>query len=254
MFELNTVNPNPVFNYEGVQKNVTALGFQEDGKWMFTGGEDGLVRVWDLRSRNLQCQRGLQANSPVNSVCLHSNQAELLVGDQNGAIHLWDLKANKQDVMVLDSDVSVQHVCFTSDSKLAAAVTNKGKCYVWNVCQGQGDEVTQLNLRNEFQAHERYGLKCKFSPDSRYLATTSADTTAKIWNVEDMSLVTVLQTKNQRWVWDIAFSNNSLYVITASSDHVARLWSIEQGEVIREYSGHQKAVTALAFRDATKSN
>lgn len=35
----------------------------------------------------------------------------------------------------------------------------------------------------------------------------------------------------------------------ASSDGVARLWNASTGTVEREYQGHQKAVTALAFRD-----
>ena len=35
----------------------------------------------------------------------------------------------------------------------------------------------------------------------------------------------------------------------ASSDGVARLWNVETGAVEREYNGHQKAVTSLAFRD-----
>ena len=37
----------------------------------------------------------------------------------------------------------------------------------------------------------------------------------------------------------------------ASSDNMARLWTVETGEVKREYSGHQKAVVSLAFRDDT---
>ncbi|WAQ97447.1 LST8-like protein [Mya arenaria] len=30
---------------------------------------------------------------------------------------------------------------------------------------------------------------------------------------------------------------------------MARLWSVDTGEVKKEYSGHQKAVVCLAFRD-----
>ena len=41
--------PLKVVNYDGVSKNVTAVGFHEDGKWMFTGGEDCSARIWDLR-------------------------------------------------------------------------------------------------------------------------------------------------------------------------------------------------------------
>lgn len=38
-------------------------------------------------------------------------------------------------------------------------------------------------------------------------------------------------------------------LLLASSDNVARLWNVNSGEVIREYVGHQKAVTCVAFRD-----
>lgn len=38
-----------VIDYDGISKNVTAVGFRENGKWMYTGGEDGTARIWDLR-------------------------------------------------------------------------------------------------------------------------------------------------------------------------------------------------------------
>ena len=41
----------------------------------------------------------------------------------------------------------------------------------------------------------------------------------------------------------------SFLVFVASSDNIARLWSVDSGEVKKEYSGHQKAVVCLAFRD-----
>lgn len=36
----------------------------------------------------------------------------------------------------------------------------------------------------------------------------------------------------------------------ASSDGLARIWNIGLGTIEREYQGHQKAVTAIAFRDS----
>ena len=49
MFDLNSLNPNPLINYEGISKNVTAVGFHCDMKWMYTGSEDCTARIWDLR-------------------------------------------------------------------------------------------------------------------------------------------------------------------------------------------------------------
>lgn len=45
LFEVNTNNANPVTSFDGHKSNVTAVGFQKDGKWMFTGSEDGTVKV-----------------------------------------------------------------------------------------------------------------------------------------------------------------------------------------------------------------
>jgi len=39
-------------------------------------------------------------SAPVNCVCLHPNQAELIVGDQSGVIHLWDLRSDHNEQLV----------------------------------------------------------------------------------------------------------------------------------------------------------
>ncbi len=38
-----------VITYDSHSNNVTAVGFQCDGKWMYSGSEDGTVKIWDLR-------------------------------------------------------------------------------------------------------------------------------------------------------------------------------------------------------------
>ena len=48
MYDLTASSTNPVINYEGISKNVIAVGFQ-DGKWMFTAGKDSTAMIWGLR-------------------------------------------------------------------------------------------------------------------------------------------------------------------------------------------------------------
>jgi target of rapamycin complex subunit LST8 len=45
LFEIASQNPNPVVAYDGHTTNVTDIGFQKDSKWMFTGSEDGSIKV-----------------------------------------------------------------------------------------------------------------------------------------------------------------------------------------------------------------
>ena len=52
-----------------------------------------------------------------------------------------------------------------------------------------------------------------------------------------------------RQVWDAVYSEDSAYLVTASSDQTARLWDVASGETIRHYTGHHKAVIAVALHD-----
>lgn len=94
MFDVQGNNANPVVNFDGVSKNVMDVGFQEDGLWMYTGGEDSTAKIWDLRNRNLNCSRKFSSpgGAPVNSVALHPNQQEMVIGDQNGNVHVWNVR------------------------------------------------------------------------------------------------------------------------------------------------------------------
>uniref|UniRef100_A0A915CWG0 Target of rapamycin complex subunit lst8 n=1 Tax=Ditylenchus dipsaci TaxID=166011 RepID=A0A915CWG0_9BILA len=95
------------------QKNVTAVGFQADGKWMYTGGEDGMAKIWDMRvstsSTQLNCQRIFQVNTPIHSVALHPNQVELIVADSAGALYVWDLRTDRDDSLVTEVDLA-EHI------------------------------------------------------------------------------------------------------------------------------------------------
>ena len=92
---------------------------------------------------------------------------------------------------------------------------------------------------NEVQAHGTYILRCKLSPDDRYIATTSADATAKIWLADGLEPHAELA-EHEKWVWDCDFSADSDYCVTACSDSLARLWDVESGKLIAGLQGHKK--------------
>ena len=73
LYEVNSKSADPLMTYEGHTGNVTSLGFQRDGRWMFSGSDDGTIKIWDLRAPT--CQRDYALGAAVNSVALHPNQA-----------------------------------------------------------------------------------------------------------------------------------------------------------------------------------
>lgn len=86
------------------------------------------------------------------------------------------------------------------------------------------------------------------------LATTSADHNAKIWDTDQNFAEQKTLVGHQRWIWDCTFSVDSNYLITVSSDTTGRLWDLSQGETVKHFSGHRKAVTCVALHDTEQDD
>ncbi|KAJ4829709.1 Target of rapamycin complex subunit LST8-1 [Turnera subulata] len=135
LFDVNSNSPQPVTSCDSHTANVMAVGFQCDGNWMYSGSEDGTVKIWDLRSPG--CQREYESRAAVNTVVLHPNQTELISGDQNGNIRVWDLTANSCSCeLVPEVDTAVRSLTVMWDGSLVVAANNHGTCYVWRLLRG----------------------------------------------------------------------------------------------------------------------
>jgi len=161
---------------------------------------------------------------------------------------------------------SIQAVDISEDGKTCVAANNHADVFLW-------DPSTSTNFKPlaKFKAHQSgtYLLKAKISPDNRQLVTCSSDQTARLFDISrggsssssstnichpnEEFRPTVTQTLSQhtKWVWDAVFSADSSYLVTASSDHSAKLWNLRSGEVVRQYTGHQHAVTCVALNDSS---
>jgi G protein beta subunit-like protein len=243
VYDVNARGGEAVRTLEGHTGNVTAVGFDRNGGFIFSGSEDGTLRVFDPRAAGGKSVLDFDARGGVNAVVLHPNQGELISGSHAGAIRTWDLAANKCSHELLpEGDTPVASVAVAADASLVAAANFNGSCFFW--APGDEEYVPVRKLR----AHKAYVTSCRFSPDVRYFATTSSDRSLKLWNTHDFSLAATLA-GHSKWVWDCAFSADSSFVVTASSDLTARLWDIAAGEIVRTYAGHSKSVTAVALND-----
>jgi len=243
-------------------------------------------------------------------VKLHPKRPEIISGDQNGSVKVWDLTAGKcinelspDDTIDYDQDdndpssatdnrksssntttttynnpssrsyssssttfgqaqkTSIQAVDVSEDGRTCIAANNHAHVFVWDP-----SDSTNFQPLCKFQAHRigSYLLAAKISPDNRQLVTCSSDRTARLFDIsrdndtnaeKDMNgfqpEVTQTLAQHTKWVWDAVFSADSSYLVTASSDHSARLWNLRTGDVVKQYTGHEYAVTCVALNDSS---
>lgn len=263
----NAEHQQPVLTLEGHTGNVTSLGFQRDGRYLYSGSEDGTIKLWDLR--NPTYSKSFDAKAPVRSVCLRVDRDEIISGDANGCVKVWDLsggggtskhnngcihevKPAGRDIGGCLIQTSVQAVDISEDSRTLVAVSNHGTVYAWDPTAKLNNGSVFDHQIAKFRAHTKPGTYClhaRISPDCQHLCTTGSDGTAKLWNTSTWELDQNL--KDSKWVWDAAFCADSSYLVTASSDSTARLWNLRDGAVVRQYHGHQSAVTCVALNDSS---
>ncbi|CAB9514425.1 Target of rapamycin complex subunit LST8 [Seminavis robusta] len=321
----------PVLTLEGHTAAVTAIGFQKDGRYLYSGSEDGTIKVWDLRNPNYS--RSFDSKGGVNCVTLRHDRDEFISGDQNGYVKVWDLGGNgclhsikpssaqvqgeqqpqhhhdddhaksqqqhrRRNRSYLEGTDPIQAVDISEDSRTVVACSNKGRVFVWqdDTTPPAFDEPHHHNnmpmqyhhphhhhhphlhhhhhggsttstsmllsqpLRTRFYAHNdvrpgNYCLHGKMAPDGRHFVTTGSDGYAFLWNTATWECAQKLrnctQTPTPKWVYDAAFCADSSYLVTASSDNIARLWNLRTGDVVRQYHGHQSAVTCVALNDSS---
>lgn len=138
----------------------------------------------------------------------------MAIGSQGGRVYLWDVKSDAHEQCVPEVEASVQDVAISPDGMFLAAVNNRGNCYIWTLMSSSDTHLSTLQPKQKIEAHKRYALRCKFSPDSRFLVTCAGDSTAKLWKVPDFTLYRTFDIESESWVWDAAFSADSQRIFT----------------------------------------
>src|SRR5438552_18092132 len=95
-------NPNPVLSFDGHTSNVTGVAFHVETKWMATSSEDGTVKIWDLRSPNVQ--RDYSHGHAVNDVVIHPNKGEVISCDQSGCVIIWVIGVNDNNLILIPGE------------------------------------------------------------------------------------------------------------------------------------------------------
>jgi WD40 repeat protein/energy-coupling factor transporter ATP-binding protein EcfA2 len=138
---------------------------------------------------------------------------------------------------------------FSPDGKWLATGSNDNTARLWDMRDPSVDPIV-------LKGHESYISTLAFSSDGNWLATGSAnniltgsqDSTARLWDMRDLSAEPVILEGHENSIFALAFSPNGNWLATGSIDNTTRLWNVRdlsaQPIVLDEDSQY---ITTIAF-------
>ncbi|GMT28661.1 hypothetical protein PFISCL1PPCAC_19958, partial [Pristionchus fissidentatus] len=253
IFDTETMAPSPLLAFDNFPKNVTAVGFQSEGRWMFTGGEDETCRIFDMRgATQLVCQRMCTITSPVQCVVLHPNQCELFFSDISGNIFCWDLRAGIHEALPgpFNGSDFVTNLSIHPSGQALYGVTSQGKMVGWKlsgedgIC-GEGSRSAPLTAVSLFD--NAYALSCNVSPDGSLISVSSSSNKVLIVDSKSFELENELNI-GVSWIWNTSFCSDSRKLLIGGEKRL-ELVDVSTSRPLMLYEGHVKPITSLAVFD-----
>ena len=122
--------------WEAHGSSVTAVSFAEDGKWIVSGGDDKLVKVWDADGKVLAELKGHDRGVRGVSVKPGGRWAASASGD--GTVKLWDVAAKKEVATFGKHAVPVNAVTFLPSGVRTLSLDRDLGTLIWDVSKFLG--------------------------------------------------------------------------------------------------------------------
>lgn len=239
---------------------------------LFTTDEAGYVRQWDTATGHVVME--IPNTCRAQWFALSSDGRLMLTYDMYSEhCQLWDLSA-KNPVLLkfqykgfgrLSSGITNQFG-LKSEITTCAILGLPGLFYAFSeyiAPAPNGREVDGINVRVEnnvpvlrnsgngariasLAGHKGTIYSIRFSPDRRYIATTSRDCTTILYNARSGEEVRALAGHTDA-VRVCEFSPDGKYIVTGSDDRTAIVWEVATGNRVLDLRGHEAPLTDVKY-------
>ncbi len=195
--------------------------FSKDGKTLFTGGSDGIIRLYNANTGQLTgTLKG--HNAAVTALVWNRDFTELASSSEDHTVRLWPFDIVSQSREFAGHKGEVWMAALSPDGQRLVSASADRTLKVWDTATG--------NVLHTLEGHKLPVTVALFSPDGSKILSASGDRTLKLWDADKGKEITTFK-GHDGTVTAADFSSDGKKIVSGSADKTIKVWDPDAKEL-----------------------
>jgi WD40 repeat protein len=246
--------------FKGHDKYVCEVEFTKDGSMLISGDNDGCIKFWEMENLKQRTSSKFEQYSIID-LALSPDGTVMVSGGSQKVLRFWDVEERKQITYFVGHDIQIRSISFSPDGKTMISSDAGGTINIWDVEKILGripaydtnpsvlsDKKHRQNdyLIKTLEGHTGWVWEVSFSPDGSMLASSSGDSTIKLWDVKSRWEIATLK-GHEDDVNSVSFSADGSMLVSRGDDGTIKLWDVKSRREIATVKGYTGHVYSISF-------
>jgi WD40 repeat protein len=208
------------------------------GDLVATSDANGDVSLWQIADgQRIALYQG--HTNWTRALAFNADGTILASSSEDCTVRFWDIKTGKQIAILGPHTHTFRGIKFSRDGQRLVTGGDDGLIRIYNLPKLLADgslPTVKTHCLQLLIGHTNWVFSPVYSPDERQLASTSADGTVRIWDLETGKCLQILP--HEHWVVRAIFSPDGRQIIVSGLSSTIYVWDTNSGELIKTLKGH----------------